>query len=83
MYHREDNNQIEFECITIKSNNMVIKKSSLCWLIDYKLSRISNDRLRRFINKTKQNTILIFKRIQTTKEPTKKNNGAVDSPKMM
>lgn len=37
--------------ITLKNNKSLnIKKSSLCWLFDNKTRRVSNDRLRRFVN---------------------------------
>lgn len=39
-----------FVQITLEnSKKMVIRKSSLCWLLDQKNCRISNDRLKRFI----------------------------------
>jgi len=34
---------------------MIIKKSSLCWLLDNKIHRVSNDRFRHFLNVTEQN----------------------------
>lgn len=61
-----DNIQTEFVSVTIKNKDLVIKKSSLCWLLDNKYKRISNDRLRRFMNNSKQNTILSKKSIQPT-----------------
>lgn len=40
----------EFVCVTVNNKDLIIKKSSLCWLLDNKCNKISNDRLRRFIN---------------------------------
>ncbi|CAH1379228.1 unnamed protein product, partial [Tenebrio molitor] len=42
--------------VTVKVNGkpVVIKKSSLCWLLDDTKGRVSTDRLRRFINNSKE-----------------------------
>jgi hypothetical protein len=48
--------------VTVKVNGkpVVIKKSSLCWLLDDTKGRVSTDRLRRFINNSKEaKTILL------------------------
>jgi len=39
-----NNVQTEFVCVTINNKDLVIKKSSLCWLLDNKYKQISNDR---------------------------------------
>lgn len=36
--------------ILANKTSMVIKKSSLCWLLEQPRNRVSSDRLRRFIN---------------------------------
>jgi len=52
----DQNSDTEFTRITLNNKKqMIIKKSSLCWLLDNKTHRVSNDRLRRFMNVTDQN----------------------------
>lgn len=41
-------NKSPFIQIKIKNNSMVIKKSTLCWLLDNENNLVSTDRLRRF-----------------------------------
>jgi len=65
-----DNVKTEFVCVTINNKDLVIKKSSLCWLLDNKYRRISNDRLRRFMNNSKQNSILSKNTSKNTIKPT-------------
>lgn len=44
--------QTEFVKVTLDEDSMmIIKKSSLCWLFDNNNKKVSNDRLRRFVNK--------------------------------
>jgi len=47
---------------------MIIKKSSFCWLLDNKIHRVSNDRLRRFMNVTNQNPQAKLKRCMRSKQ---------------
>lgn len=50
------NSQTQFTRTTLNNRKqMVIKKTSLCWLLDNNIHRVSNDRLRRFINVIDQN----------------------------
>lgn len=59
----DQNSQTEFTRITLNNKKqMIIKKSSLCWLLDNKIHRVSNDRLRRFMNVSDQNPKLKHKR---------------------
>jgi len=51
----QNNPKLQSDLIQITLNNnksLTIKKSSLCWLFDNQTRRVSNDRLRRFVNNT-------------------------------
>lgn len=55
------NNDIEFEKgafvkINLNSKSLIIKKSSLCWLLDAGSQRVSSDRLQRFLIKNPQHS---------------------------
>lgn len=59
----KNNSSSNTDLINITLNNnksLMIKKSSLCWLLDNKIKRVSNDRLRRFINTSNQKPIHNF-----------------------
>lgn len=70
----DQNSQTEFTRITLNNKKqMIIKKSSLCWLLDNKVHRVSNDRLRRFMNITDQNPQIKLKRsIRSKQQPDTK-----------
>lgn len=59
----------EFKRITLNNKKqMIIKKSSFRWLVDNKIHRVSNDRLRRFMNVTNQNPQAKLKRSTRSKQ---------------
>ncbi|KAL4135237.1 hypothetical protein QTP88_006861 [Uroleucon formosanum] len=59
----DQNSDTEFTCIRLNNKKqMIIKKSSFCWLLDNKIHRMSNDRLCRFMNVTNQNPQVKLKR---------------------
>jgi hypothetical protein len=55
--------------VTVKVNGkpVVIKKSSLCWLLDDTKGRVSTDRLRRFINNSKEAKTILPSSAQSSK----------------